>query len=890
MSDAFSKFLKDNTGGLANKAFLGFSVVQIAQSNNKLKETLKLLRDMAVFKFTWAAALSTSLLSVGKIIHTILRDTGSLDAALRKLGQIQGFQRQFAPLLGGVTEAKRRVAELLNFTASTPFQFKDVAEASRSLEIMTRGAYSGGKALSDIGDAAAATGNGLSQTADAVGAVSAALRNGDSIGSAVEQLRAMGVVSGIDANFINQLADSGAAAGQVFSELTGIIQKHRGGMASYAKDVESVNAAHSKAAAALQEKIAAPFTAAELKSTENMTAAMIAIAPAVERVSEFFSKLFGGFSTASSAVAKFVAQNDLLRTGFELGAKGLGLLVPALVFFGAIAIPSAVMGIIGLVAWLETLALSFGVATTAITIFATVTKAALITTGIGALLVAVGTLAGVIMNFTGAAEKAKNAIKEMAEAHAQALTAMKAQISAIQTLTDKQEAYTKVLEKIRDLHEQIKEAGSGGGKNIFGANVQGKNASKLPELLREKKEYQQQLKEIDRLDDSTLKPGAKGQQYVGEEYERNRMLENEGYKAAMEKASPEGKLGLMQGQLATVQDREVSANAGARADLDVEKERAQLRVEQARTRGTPGELAAEVSGLNAGMDAPKDSSVYADTMRQKVLYSLQSKNENFSEDERGRFSALAGDVSGTPADVEKWRQYSEQRKKDQGNRTGFTEQGADLQSQITVAQREFDLSKARVDTEKQIADLKSRGAQRAEAEYQLRMQLLDTEKAMAQERGDSVQVTQIEGQQAEMTRQRVEGRRDKAVQDEGISRDLEQKKAWREGRGSEAVSLGDLSDFAGKYQQLLQTYSPEEAKKIATAQSNEDIAQSAADMARNPVVDSLQRIAGGGGVSADPMMSVAQRQLSLQEKMAGYLQILSERENETDDGTFTDPE
>ena len=890
MADAFNKFIKDNTKGTGNKAFLGFSIVQIAQSNNKLKETAKLLRDLAIFKFTWAATLSTSLLSVGNVIHSILKDTGSLDAALRKLGQIQGYQRQFAPLLGGVAEAKKRVAELLNFTATTPFQFKEVAEASRSLEIMTRGAYSGSSALTDIGDTAAATSNGLAETADAIGAVNAALRNGDSIGSAVEQLRAMGIVSTIDANFINQLASSGAGAGQVFSELTGIIAKHRGGMASYAKDVESVNAAHSKAAAALQVKIAAPFTEAETKSTENMTAAMIAVAPAVERVSEFFAKLFSGFATASSAVAKFVAQNELLRTGFELGAKGLGLLVPALVFFGAIAIPSAVMGIIALVGWLETLALSFGVATTAITIFATVTKAALITTGIVAIVVAVGTLAGVIMNFTGATDKAKDAIKEMAAAHAQALTAMKSQISAIQTLTDKQEAYTKVLEKIRDLQEQIKEAGSGGGRNVFGEDIQGKNAFKIPELLREKKGYEKQLKTIDRLDDSTLKPGAKGQQYIAEEYDRNRMLENEGYKAALEKASPEDKLKLMHGQLATVQSREVSANAGAQADVDVEKERAQLRVDQARAKGTPGEQSAEVAGLNAGLNAPKDSSIYADTMRQKVIYSLQSKNENFSDEERGRFSALAGDVSGSPADVEKWRQYSDQRKKDEGNRTGFTAEAADLQSQLTVSQREFDLSKARVDAEKQIADLKSRGSQRAEEEYQLRMQLLETEKAMAHKHGDSAQVTQIEGQQAEITRQRVEGRRDKAEQDLGINRDLDQKKAWREGNGEEAVSLSDLSDFAGKYQQLLATYSPEESKKIATAQTNEDISQSASDMARNPVVDSLQRIAGGGGVSADPMMSVAQRQLGLQEKMATYLQILSERETDTSEGFFTGPE
>lgn len=48
--------------------------------------------------------------------------------------------------------------ELYKFTASSPFDLSDVAEANRILEALTKGALSGARGMKLIGDSAAATG------------------------------------------------------------------------------------------------------------------------------------------------------------------------------------------------------------------------------------------------------------------------------------------------------------------------------------------------------------------------------------------------------------------------------------------------------------------------------------------------------------------------------------------------------------------------------------------------------------------------------------------------------------------------------------------------------------------------------------------------------------
>src|SRR6266446_3721711 len=178
MAASFQEFLKGNlsnafegsTKGLFNKVAMVGYAAEIGKTDNKFKALLNTLKQFVLFNSKLFIPISfiTAWLGLSKTVKSILHDTGSLDAALRRMASIQAFQRTFAPLLGGISAAKQRVAELIQISSKGPFRFEQMAGASRSLEVLTRGTFSGSEALNKIGNAAAASGNSIEDTAGAV--------------------------------------------------------------------------------------------------------------------------------------------------------------------------------------------------------------------------------------------------------------------------------------------------------------------------------------------------------------------------------------------------------------------------------------------------------------------------------------------------------------------------------------------------------------------------------------------------------------------------------------------------------------------------------------------------------------------------------------------------
>lgn len=120
---------------------------------------------------------------------------GMVRNALSAAGAIEDLETQFKVLLGSTSAAKKRMDELKTFSATTPFQLEDIAEASRLLSLFSGNTLGGTSSLRMIGDAAAAAGKPIQEVGMWVGRLYASLQAGQPIGEATMRLMEMGVIT-----------------------------------------------------------------------------------------------------------------------------------------------------------------------------------------------------------------------------------------------------------------------------------------------------------------------------------------------------------------------------------------------------------------------------------------------------------------------------------------------------------------------------------------------------------------------------------------------------------------------------------------------------------------------------------------------------------------------
>ncbi len=858
---AFKDFIKKNVAqNVANPldgAGIAFDIANLVTAENKLKAIGQLLKDLILFKPLLQIGLAGAFTAMSKSIRALLHDTGSLDAALRKLAQIQGMQRMFAPLVGGAEAAKKKVAELVNFAASKNLKLGDVGEAARSLEVMTRGAYSGAKALETIGDSAAASGNGLVGMADAVGTFYATLRGGGPIGGAAEQLREMGAISSATADELAQLQENGASNAQVFAALTSALEQAKGGMQSMAGEVDAVNAAFEAAGTNLQEKFASPFAEGDVQNTKNWTEAMKAVAPAVSRIAQFLQILTGGFSTAKSAAAAWAGQNAVVRGALEGLVYAITGLITVVSAVSALGLAGWLMGSAAaasaLAAGFVTLTGATGMLATAITALGVAVRVAMIATGIGVILAVLGTAAGIIYNFVEATKRQKKAVDELRKAHDQAGDALKKNIDAVQTLADRHDQLAAAIEAVTKAQEELDAARAKG------------NPQAIAEAERNLKNAQANQKSA--AGKSNLAATPQEEEWMRASADRNQALNEQAFRNAMETATPEQRIGLMQNSAGDLKSRADRANLGKQsaaqysrlsADAENERQDAEGRLKNAQTGREQRSAQADVNAaiVKKGMleeSLPKDSSVYARLQAQRS-----------TRDDRSRWLAYAG-----------------VREKEEGNSAGLSQAASEAEAQVTVVQRELDLVNQRAAVEEQIAGLKERGEEREQAAYALRKAQLEAELKLPQNQGAAAQ-SRLKAELSDLDRQRAEGGRSSLVARAGATRDIQMQNRQLSGDAGGLQKLADLDRFAANLKQMRGIFGDnDQAEKYARSKTEGEVmlGQQQSFIGANAAVaaDSLARIGAGGNVASGggDLVSLARRQADLQTEMAAYLKDIA---------------
>lgn len=120
---------------------------------------------------------------------------GAAKRAIDFNAQMETLTLSFRTLLGSAEAADKRIKNLTDFAASTPFQIREIADASRLLQALTGDALSSGEGLRVVGDAAAAAGRGFNETAMWVGRLYQALKGGMPMGEPLMRLTEMGLVT-----------------------------------------------------------------------------------------------------------------------------------------------------------------------------------------------------------------------------------------------------------------------------------------------------------------------------------------------------------------------------------------------------------------------------------------------------------------------------------------------------------------------------------------------------------------------------------------------------------------------------------------------------------------------------------------------------------------------
>lgn len=273
--------------GAAN---LSGPAADLASGAGLIKTTTNFLKGAMLDKLLGPTAIfAGGLVGVLRTVRSIVRESGILEKGLKRIASVQGITGQFETLLKSATAAKKRIEELYRFTAGSPFDFRDVAEANRILEALTRGAFSGAKAMQLVGDMAAATGSNMSTAAEKVAKLYAALASGRSLDKIIFQLQMSGVVTDELAGKLEFLESSGATFASKWSEVEKVLGRTSGGMKNEIENLDALRTRLDNANAAMAQAFAEPYVEAQVKAMKLMIGATENLTPLVAEIGRDFS-------------------------------------------------------------------------------------------------------------------------------------------------------------------------------------------------------------------------------------------------------------------------------------------------------------------------------------------------------------------------------------------------------------------------------------------------------------------------------------------------------------------------------------------------------------------------------------------------------------------------
>jgi hypothetical protein len=875
-------FIKDNanegmkqfsTPGKAafSTLFMAQDLKNLATGEERLKSIWNIIKNIVFLKPVMASAFAGMFGAMEKGLRSVLKDTGSLDAALKKLAKIQELQKVFAPFVGGAEQAKRKVAELTNLASSRGLRFDSVAEAAKNLMVLSRGAMGTARDIEKLADIAHYTGESINDLADVTARLYATLREGGTIQGVTEEMRAMNMVSSQAAERLTELQRTGATMGEVFEQAKRSIDEFKGGMTGATEEVRIATEAWEAAKRRLAEGVGSAWAEEDVQNTKNYTAALNALTPTLTALSGALKVVFGGFSTLRSSIAAWIAESKGAQLVIKGVVGGLTALVAVVSVVSGIKLAqwflSAAMAakgkggaVAGLTAQMRAYGAQLIVSSVGNNTWAASAKRAtgsaiqwasglmvvrlalgamrlmLLATGILAIVQVGSMLVGMFKEWKDGAQKAADEMNRLMSEIDKSSNAFRKQVGEIETLSQMHDKLAESLARVTEAQAEYDQAMAGDDENQKKAAKHKLDRAKgdaTAAINRSKGEFFMEDAEIQASIDSAA---------------RKKDLRRQQYQQEMSAASPERQAVLRQQEIARLRRESNLANVGVakEAGYEAEKKKADNAVASAT-------LAIRREGLDENTDFVPDRLMgpLAKARADRAMIGMSPETANKPVDQLTSTEAMA-----------MYRKTRDQKyliqhgiaKDRESNAAGIE---SDLQSAVfeqEQGRKAISEGYSQQSAEADAAGLTSEGRQREAGTARIRIKELKRRQRVAAQNGRQSEVNAIGLEIQGVVREHGMQERDFAMDE--FQRDDEFKlgEAQLSGDSKGARRIRNRMAALEAYRGALSAgLSPEDAK----AQAARSVQQSMTIQARSnfiaaqgvTVADSMRSIGAGGGVA-----------------------------------------
>lgn len=275
------------------------------------------------------AGASTALLFTTNKLVSKWKEMGVVGAA-----SMARMTLEFKPLLGNIELAQQRVEELYKFTASTPFQLKEVSKANKTLETLTQGALSTEDGMKLVGDSAVVAGVKFDETARHIGRMYDGLMSGRPVGEASMRLQELGLISGQTRNALESMQASGVEGAQIWAMVSKELAQNKGAMRDLSEELEGLQSTYADTVEVAKAGFGKGFMEGEKVAVKAQIAAWEKFTPVLDRV----GRHVGSVTNRWEAFKAWMVQSVTSIPGF---VSALKVLTAAFVLLNAAVVVAA---------------------------------------------------------------------------------------------------------------------------------------------------------------------------------------------------------------------------------------------------------------------------------------------------------------------------------------------------------------------------------------------------------------------------------------------------------------------------------------------------------------------------------------------------------------------